>query len=863
MRNRNRNANLQGAGGKERGVYVIKFALFLGVFISFCALIIGMGLTVTNHAKLQDTANLAALGALNEFIRSGTALHEDGTAYTYAERATLAVSRANEVLGSNRLYGSLSPAQVSLGSGDGGQLALGTYYPEDPPADCESCKNAACNDTYPCFVEHQEGGTAQGSDLNGVHIVVKSPPASVPFAGVFGSGTLAHSVSASAYVQERCVAFVVNISGVSALATHSPSDDNVWNRASYAYNARVADTGCGGCTVPAEDRVTRGNWRGKYGREGFYIPADATVLPPYANLTLPDNGRFLQNAVATRALQTSSGSGRLLSWTGTGSTDPFNIDVEITDGRSHDVSLYFTDADRFANYTQTIETIDLATGATLETRDVSNFGEGKYVTWTVSGRTRFRISSALRAGVNGVFFGTPPPVGSLTCGDPELTSWCNLCDLRSNPDGLQCTHFKSDYSRQKTLAGDRLIDAYTDPEPLTGILRSVNAGLRMMEQQGTPGDRVALLTYAGALEDAVPNVPATSTDNKLTYDLGRLIDLTNYTRGPEVDVNGIQIRAPRFPNFIDHHWFPVAGSLSAQSNIEEAFDQAIARLSDPNSCPARSDKIIILFTGRRMNCVQKRYDKGDPRWNFPDGQDRVCGTSQMGIGSYDSGSPYDATFESLRIQLLGPMYSIPFEKSVLGELRANRIRAYTVIADYDGVTNFLNLKNPATGEFYDFLSAAAAGYRGVGEPWWAGIPGTVKQSFVYASATDARVPQCPMQAWNEPDAFYCEGLGDAESGKFVFRTSLAVLYDLAMLSGGAPCPLLPSPVDHSGLPDTFCTESNYDAYGNYLDGTREEAGQQLCALKNITRSEQAAQCVQSAIAGNPYALTSVKKLVLN
>ena len=54
-----------------------------------------------------------------------------------------------------------------------------------------------------------------------------------------------------------------------------------------------------------------------------------------------------------------------------------------------------------------MEALDAATGAVLDTRTVSGFQGGTYLSWTLTGNVRFRITNAggSNAVLGGVFFG--------------------------------------------------------------------------------------------------------------------------------------------------------------------------------------------------------------------------------------------------------------------------------------------------------------------------------------------------------------------------------------------------------------------------------------------------------------------------
>jgi len=94
------------------------------------------------------------------------------------------------------------------------------------------------------------------------------------------------------------------------------------------------------------DRVTQGNWKTVYGKEGHSIFSDTTENPSYGSGTSSGN-TFVWSAETSdvRALQKNSGTGRVAAaWYGS----PFDLDFAITDNGPHRISIYFVDWDNFS-----------------------------------------------------------------------------------------------------------------------------------------------------------------------------------------------------------------------------------------------------------------------------------------------------------------------------------------------------------------------------------------------------------------------------------------------------------------------------------------------------------------------------------
>lgn len=157
-------------------------------------------------------------------------------------------------------------------------------------------------------------------------------------------------------------------------------------------------------TFVGTDATTQGSWRNAYGTQGYQIIGDTTSLPSYATVTPAGKSDYTWagSSADVRALQKAAATDRLAScWYSGGS---FTVDVRITDGQAHKVSLYMLDWDGAGSRQQRIEVLDAATGRVLDSRDLSSFQGGKYLSWNVAGAVTFRITNLnSNAVLSGVF----------------------------------------------------------------------------------------------------------------------------------------------------------------------------------------------------------------------------------------------------------------------------------------------------------------------------------------------------------------------------------------------------------------------------------------------------------------------------
>ncbi len=198
---------------------------------------------------------------------------------------------------------------------------------------------------------------------------------------------------------------------VASLSRDVPSTSHATSPRGTATPARTAaavSTGHAAATFVSRDVTTQGSWHGVYGSEGADLPSDAASLPK--SITITPSGAagytWAGSTADARALQrTFSPSDRvagcLYSLTG------FSLDVNITDGQTHQLALYLLDWDNL-HRTETIRMIDPATHTTLDSRTVTGFESGEYLVWNVRGHFTIQFTNDAIPGnavVNGLFFG--------------------------------------------------------------------------------------------------------------------------------------------------------------------------------------------------------------------------------------------------------------------------------------------------------------------------------------------------------------------------------------------------------------------------------------------------------------------------
>lgn len=176
-------------------------------------------------------------------------------------------------------------------------------------------------------------------------------------------------------------------------------------------NANPSPAPSGTVAFLGEDNITKGAWKGKYGDDGWVVVGAGDSLPSYARIQYVNAAERVWNPRTqdVQALEKPSGSDRIAAACLAGLHEI--IDLEITGGGSREVSLYVVDWDRAGRWT-VVDVIDAGTRQRLDSRNLINFGSGRYLKYRVSGRVQFRITnvwtkryqSSPDAGFSGLFF---------------------------------------------------------------------------------------------------------------------------------------------------------------------------------------------------------------------------------------------------------------------------------------------------------------------------------------------------------------------------------------------------------------------------------------------------------------------------
>jgi len=222
--------------------------------------------------------------------------------------------------------------------------------------------------------------------------------ATASFNGSSVAGTFVYSPAAGA---------VLSAGSQNLSVTFTPTDGIDFKSATASVTLVVNTSSSGSPTVTfvVSDGSTQGNWQGSYGADGYSLANSTQSLPSYASFTPTGQSNYTWTTTTSdpRALQAASGSSRIASaWYGSA----FSFDVNFTDGNSHLFAFYALDWDN-GGRAETIQVLNASTNAVLDTRTISNFNNGLYLVWNISGHVKITVSllSGTNAVLNGAFFG--------------------------------------------------------------------------------------------------------------------------------------------------------------------------------------------------------------------------------------------------------------------------------------------------------------------------------------------------------------------------------------------------------------------------------------------------------------------------
>ena len=154
-----------------------------------------------------------------------------------------------------------------------------------------------------------------------------------------------------------------------------------------------------------DDLATQGNWSSAYGADGYSLAGSTQHLPSYASFSLTNSSEYtwVTSSTDARALSVPGGGAIAAAWF---SSSSFTLNISFNDGNAHTVALYALDWDR-AGRVETIQIVDPSTNDILNTQALSNFSNGDYLVWSITGQVQINVtySAGPNGVISGIFFG--------------------------------------------------------------------------------------------------------------------------------------------------------------------------------------------------------------------------------------------------------------------------------------------------------------------------------------------------------------------------------------------------------------------------------------------------------------------------
>ncbi|MFD2331712.1 discoidin domain-containing protein [Cohnella sp. GCM10020058] len=167
------------------------------------------------------------------------------------------------------------------------------------------------------------------------------------------------------------------------------------------------------------DTATSGDWRSRFGREGYKLEKFESKLPDYAVLNETSGASAVAWQASTsdrRALTNAQGTARsagAMVSADKGGTLVYDLDMK--DGLTHRIAFYMADWNR-EGLKQSVTVEDEAGHILIEPREIKDFGDGVYFVFDAAGHVVVKVTGSAdsKAVVGGIFFGNAKATPVLT-----------------------------------------------------------------------------------------------------------------------------------------------------------------------------------------------------------------------------------------------------------------------------------------------------------------------------------------------------------------------------------------------------------------------------------------------------------------
>jgi len=220
--------------------------------------------------------------------------------------------------------------------------------------------------------------------------------------------------------------------------------------------------------------VLAGNWRDRFGKEGYRIEQGEDKLPDYVEFAVSgqtDSVVWETDSADYRALTDAKGEHRRAAAVYADRGAELVYDLNLKDGLVHQIALYMVDWNR-SGLKQKVWVEGAGGEVLIAEKEISDFGEGKYYVFNAAGPVKVKttVVEGERAVISGVFFGaskaTAPMTVNKTSAAPKLDGNVGSEEW-SSADIIEMSYEKQVANGDGSLIGG---GAHTD---LTGELRLI------------------------------------------------------------------------------------------------------------------------------------------------------------------------------------------------------------------------------------------------------------------------------------------------------------------------------------------------------------------------------------------------------